>query len=150
MKYTGPVVRQPGMYDLVAASDECCVQVYEPSRTLQSQAEEADINTIVKRFNLTGELPKFGEMPTNAVFSEIHDFHTANTVMAQAKQSFMSLPPNIRETFRNDPGLFLDFCSDPGNLPELREMGLFPPSATQEPTSAPPPPDTPPKPDKPG
>ena len=52
-----PFVRSPYNYDRQAACDECCIEDFGPSMTQQSQAEEADINTIVKRFGLTGKMP---------------------------------------------------------------------------------------------
>jgi hypothetical protein len=40
----------------------------------------------------------------------------------------MALPADIRFRFLNDPGRFVDFCSDPANRDEMSKMGLLRPS----------------------
>lgn len=127
-----PFVRSPYNYDVDQASDESGLSCPEPTRTQQHQAEEADINTIVKRFGITGTLPQGLRVPTYEDFSEVVDFHTAQLAIRSAQESFYRLPAAVRARFQNDAGLFVDFCSDPSNLSELREMGLAAPGAPQE------------------
>lgn len=136
MKYNGPFVRQPGMYDVKAACEECCVDEYGPSLTQQSQTEEADINTIVKRFGLTGQLPENVRLPTYADFEEATDFQTAMNAVRAAEESFMRMPANVRARFQNDPAEFIEFFNDPANLEEARRLGLAVPKPP-EPAPAP-------------
>lgn len=124
MKNNPPFVRSAYNYDTTAAGEECCIKNYGPSRTQQSQAEDADINTIVKRFGLTGQLPENYRQPVYADFEEIHDFKSAQDAIAAAHSSFMQIPPQIRGRFDNDPQKFMEFCEIPENLPELRRLGL--------------------------
>ena len=127
MKINPPFVRSAYNYDTKAACEECCVQDYGPSLTVQSQSEDADINTIVKRFGLTGQLPESYKIPQYADFEDVYDFHTAQNAIAEANSSFMAMPPQLRSYFSNDPQNFLEFCSNPDNLPEMRRLGLAKP-----------------------
>ena len=45
-------------------------------------------------------------------------------MIARAHESFDALPADVRARFGNDPGAFVEFCSDEKNLPAMREMGL--------------------------
>lgn len=123
-KITPPFVRSPYNYDPVEACEECCIQEWEPSKTIQSMAEEADINTIVKRFGLTGQLPEGLQPPVYADFDEVMDYKTAQDAIARANSTFMLMPAGLRARFDNNPQVFLEYCSDPDNMDSLREMGL--------------------------
>ena len=56
-KVVAPFVRSPYNYDMSAVSDETGLCCEDESLAIQSAKEDADINTIVRRFGLTGELP---------------------------------------------------------------------------------------------
>lgn len=147
MKYTGPEIRQPGCYDPIKAADDCCIDDYGPSLTQQSQAKDADINEIVKRFGLTGTLPDDIRIPHYADYDEVIDFHTAMNAVAAAQSQFMRMPAAIRSRFDNDPQKFVEFCEAPGNIEALRQMGLAKaletsPVAPNGPTPTPPAPPT--------
>lgn len=90
----------------------------------QSFKDECDINTIVKRFNVTGLLPQSAKVPRYDLFENVIDFHTAMNAIAEARESFDMLPAEVRAKFQNDPGKFVDFCSKKENLPEMRKLGL--------------------------
>lgn len=117
-------------YDVDAASDESALRCEDPSLTNQSQAVDADINVIVKRFGITGQFPEGARLPSYQDFEGIFDFRTAQEAVITARQRFMALPPEVRSRFGNDPAAFVDFASDPKNLPAMREMGLAPPAKT--------------------
>lgn len=140
MKYQGPEIRQPGLYNTHSACEECCVADFGPSLTQQNQSDDANINTIVKRFGLTGKLPENVPPVFNADFEEAFDFRTAHNAIIEARNSFNTMPPNIRARFANDPGEFVDFCSNPENMEEMVRLGL----AIQRPPEKPP--ETPPAP----
>lgn len=128
-----PFVRSPYNYDTNAASDESALHCTDPTLTKQSFAEECDINTIVERFNITGELPTNIRMPEYRDFAEVTDYHTALNAIAQARESFDAMPANVRARFHNDPEQFVDFCNDPGNRDEAKKMGLLVPEPPQQP-----------------
>ena len=134
-------IRVPNAYDADAASREAALICPEPTRTQQQFKDEVDINTIAKNFGITGRLPENVRMPTFEDFSDVEDYQTALNAGRRASQSFMQMPANVRERFRNDPQLFLEFCSDARNRAEAVSLGLVP----SPPISAtvPPPPEAP-------
>jgi len=113
------------------------IDVYPPSLTQQSQAEEADINTIVRRFGLTGHMPQSVRAPTWGDFDGVWDYRTALEAISEANNAFMEYPAAVRARFENDPAQFVDFCSDPANLGEMASLGLAIPRQTssQAPTA---------------
>lgn len=128
-----PFLRTENNYDRNEASKETALECKDESKTKQSFKEETDINEIVKRFGLTGQLPADGiRAPTYGDFTEVIDFHTAMNAIAQARESFDKLPADVRTRFHNDPGAFVDFCSQPENGPELEKMGLKAPKPAAE------------------
>ncbi|AXH77200.1 MAG: internal scaffolding protein [Microviridae sp.] len=96
------------------------------SLAVQSERDESDINTIVRRFGLTGELPLGVRMPTYADFDGIYDFQSAANAIALARESFDTMPAEVRARFENDPAKFVDFCSNDGNRAEAERLGLVP------------------------
>lgn len=77
MKVESVFLRTGHNYDRDEASLESGVLNDSPSLTKQSFAEECDINTIVERFGLTGELPMDVRAPQYADFEEIFDIRAA-------------------------------------------------------------------------
>lgn len=122
--------RAAGRYDPDPLSLGTGTANSDPSLTDQSQAVEADINTIVQRFKLTGEIPvsQRTPFPMDVDFDEIFDYQEAQHAILRARASFASLPAEVRTTFQNDALAFADFASDPKNLEKLQGWGLAPPS----------------------
>lgn len=119
------VIRQPYMYDTNAASVESGLDAgVLPSRTQQHFAEEVDINTIVRRFGLTGELPTDVPMVLQGDFTNVLDFQSAMDMVVQARESFDAQPASVRNRFDNDPQKFLAFVSDKANIDEAIKLGL--------------------------
>lgn len=115
----------PFNYDAEAASNESGIDCsVEPSRTKQSFAEEADINTIVRRFNLTGQLPQNVQVPQYVDFGEVTDYFSAMLQVRAADEAFMALPAAVRARFHNDAGELVAFVSDPANADEVVKLGL--------------------------
>ncbi|AZL82783.1 internal scaffolding protein [Apis mellifera associated microvirus 5] len=98
----------------------------DPSLAQQHFKDDVDINVLLERFKVTGQLPQGVRLPTYGDFTGVTDFRQANEAIRHANESFMDLPANIRARFQNDPVEFVEFCSDKENLPELRKMGLAP------------------------
>lgn len=97
----------------------------EPTRTKQSFKAECDINTIMRNYRDHGLLPtgsqaaaKFGD------FSSVGDYLDALTLITEAERQFQQLPSDVRATFRNDPGQFLNFIK-PENLDQLHAWGML-------------------------
>ena len=92
--------------------------------TIQSEAANCDINNIVERFEKTGVLPSMTSTPIYGDFTSPFDFQTAQQLLINAEQAFMSLPAKVRLEFENNPAKFLDFVDDPANADKLVSMGL--------------------------
>lgn len=131
MKQKAPFVRNPYNYDMNDAGDESALECLDKSLTKQSFLEESDINTIVRRFALTGELPSNVRAPQYGDFTGVADYHSALNAIRIAEESFYSMPAEVRLRFDNDPGKFVDFCSDDNNRQEAEKLGLVMPRATQ-------------------
>ena len=85
----------------------------QPSQTLQSFKDDADINCIIARFEHTGVLvdptvsvsrtPQFGD------YSDMPTYQEAQNVIVAANNAFNDLSAKIRERFGNDPAAYFDF-----------------------------------------
>lgn len=106
-------------------NDLGAIECLDPSLTVQADAVDADINTIVKRFGLTGELPYGVRVPEYADYSDIpSDYQSALQFISDADASFMEFPATVRSRFDNDTAKFLDFVSNPSNVDEAIALGL--------------------------
>jgi len=118
-------VRNPYNYDMDKVSEETGLLCLDESKTKQAFAEECDINTIVRRFNLTGQLPDNVRAPMYGDFEQVFDFHSAMNAVAAAGEAFDMMPADVRARFANDPAAFVDFCSNPDNRAEAIKLGLI-------------------------
>lgn len=105
---------------------------FGPGLTIQSQKEEADINTIVRKFGVTGTVPGNIRTPLNVDFDGVFDFQSAMNTINEAQRAFSLMPAEVRKRFGNDPGEFVDFASNPENQEEARKLGLAMPVIVEE------------------
>lgn len=119
-----PFVRTPYNYDMNKASRESGLATGE-GKTHQSFKDESDINTIVRRFGVTGQLPQV-TAPRYGDFSEVVDFRTAMDVVVAAEREFMKLPGSLRKRFGNDPQQLLEFVGNDKNRAEAEFLGIIP------------------------
>lgn len=105
----------------------------DPSLAQQHFKDEVDINFLMERFRVTGQMPVGASVPTFGDFTGIADYRSALDAVNRARDSFMAYPAELRARFMNDPQRFIEFVSDPANLEECRKLGLAHPSAKQEP-----------------
>lgn len=120
----GPFLRTAHNYDMNEASDESGLRCEDPSRTDQSFSEEVDINTIVRRFGLTGELPENLTVPQSGDFTGVSDYQSALNVVIAAQDAFMQMPAEVRAEFGNDPGRFVSFVENEKNRERAIELGI--------------------------
>lgn len=99
--------------------------------TRQEFKAECDINTIMGKYMRTGELPHVNLVAPQYFDASGVDFQTHMNAIAEAKSLFAQLPSAIRNRFYNDPGQFVDFCSEPANRTEMAQMGLLSPDVTR-------------------
>lgn len=69
--------------------------------------DEVDINTIVRRFGATGQMPEFLPEGMYGDFTGIEDFESAVSAIERARDGFLKLPPEVRAKFGNDPGTLI-------------------------------------------
>jgi len=100
-----------------------CTQ--EENLTSQEFTEDADINTIVRRFGLTGELPGDWKAPQTGDFTHITDFQTALNMVKATEEKFMEMPARLRERFHNNPQHLLSFLDNDENREEAQRLGLL-------------------------
>lgn len=95
------------------------------SMTQKHQAADTDINVIVKRFGITGMLPQRLNALSLGAFDDVFDYQSAMNALVAADRAFMTIDPDLRARFHNDPQRFHDFVIDPSNEGELRKLGLW-------------------------
>lgn len=113
-------------YDMFEASEASGLRCEDVSLAKQSFAEEVDINTIVRRFGLSGELPVGVRLPQYGDFTAVSDFKSAMDALAMANESFDAMPAHVRARFHNDTHEFVEFVADDRNIAEARKLGLVP------------------------
>lgn len=97
----------------------------DPGRTVQSDAQAADINNIVNRWLQTGEVYAPRQRPEYGDFTNATDYLTAVNKVNDAQQAFAELPSRIRSKFKNDPFELIEFLDDEANHPEAVELGIL-------------------------
>lgn len=107
----------------------------------QSFAAEADINNVMRRYELTGSLVDPQVRATRQLaFVNCLDapqtFQEAQNLLLEASRAFQGLPSRVRARFQGSPALLLEFMADPGNRAEAVQLGLLEPP--EEPASQPP------------
>jgi phage internal scaffolding protein len=112
-------------YDVDVASAESALTCEDPSLAIQSAEEESNINTIVRKFGVTGQLPDQVAMPQSGDFTNIPDFHTAMNLVRKSQEEFLKVPADVRARFGNDPQAFMTFVEDDANREEARRLGLL-------------------------
>lgn len=122
-----PFIRSAHNYDRFVSSMMLATINELPDITVQSHRDEADINVLVKRYGVTGQMPQIQPPPSIDEFNEVFDFQSAMNVVRRSQESFNALPASLRERFNNDPAKFVDFCQNPDNLEELRRLKLASP-----------------------
>ena len=96
------------------------------TRTKSEFADEANINNIVKRCMNGAAMPTGSRTPLFGDFSEVADFTSAQTLIAQANAEFEQLPSDVREKFGNNVSDLMDFLDDENNIDEAIALGLAP------------------------
>lgn len=124
-----PFIRTAFNYDTDFASDASALHCLDPSLTRQSEALDCDINEIVRRFGLTGQLPDNFVPPQYGDFTDIGDYRAALQAVRDAGESFMEMPAELRARFQNDPANLIDFLADEANRSEAEKLGLVNPSS---------------------
>lgn len=97
----------------------------EEDMTVQGDRDEADINVMLKRFNVTGQIRTVNAKPLMGDFSEALDFQGALNRVREAEREFLNLPSELRAQLQNDPARFQGWLSNPENRAEAERLGLI-------------------------
>lgn len=99
----------------------------EEGMTQQHFKDECDINYLLRHYNdIPCPPPVYGDC------SKYTDLQSAIDLINVAKEDFQNVPSEIRARFSNNPVEFFNFCNNPDNLEELRNLGL-----AEKPTTVP-------------
>jgi phage internal scaffolding protein len=120
-----PFVRNPYNYDMALASQETGLECQDPSLAQQHMKDECDINVIVERFGVTGQLPQSPVSPSYGDFSGVTDYHSALNQINATMDDFMALPAQLRVRFDHDPVKLLEFLENDQNRDEAIHLGLI-------------------------
>lgn len=115
--------------DMMMVDPDTGELVYDVGKTRQEQAVDADINVIVKRYGLTGQLPLVRpKIPLEADFRDAGDFDLGSALrfVREANDAFMAYPADVRAKFDNDPAKFVAFVENPSNKDECVRLGILP------------------------
>ncbi len=110
------------------------------SMTKQSMKDETDINFILRKYAKTGLITHTAKHKGDYGEFDTFDFQEAMNFIIDAQETFDSLPSKIRKQFDNSPHAFVEFATNPDNLPEMQRMGLAPapePAPNPEPAPTP-------------
>jgi len=118
-------VRNPYNYDMALVSQETGLECKDPSLAQQHMKDECDINVLVERFGVTGQLPQTPLEPSYGDFSGVCDYHTALNAIKAADTAFMGLPAQLRAKFDHDPNALLQFLQNEQNRDEAIMLGLI-------------------------
>lgn len=102
------------------------------SMTKQDFAEECDINVLMSRYLKSGSIPQYVDrQPFYVDALDMPTFMEAQNILISARESFMSLPADVRREFDNDPALFVEFANDEKNVAKLKEWNMLSPEAVK-------------------
>jgi len=118
-------VRNPYNYDMALVSQETGLECKDPSLAQQHMKDECDINVIVERFGVTGQIPVAPLEPSYGDFSGVGDYHSALNAIKAADEAFMALPAKIRAKFDHDPNALLNYLQNEENREEAIQIGLI-------------------------
>ena len=120
-----PFIRNPYNYDKEEVSNETGLLCQDVSLAQQHMKDECDINVIIERFGVTGELPNSPVSPRYGDFSEVTDYHSALNQINATMDDFMAMPAKLRVRFDHDPVKLLEFLNNEANRSEAISLGLI-------------------------
>lgn len=95
-------------------------------KTKQEFKDQCQIQSILNKYQKTGMVTHLAKHHAQyGDFSNISDFQSAMSAVANAVDTFESLPSSIRKRFNNDPRSLLGFIEDSSNYEEAVKLGLI-------------------------
>lgn len=118
--------KQPGKYDGDLDSLASGRRSDKPTLTQQHMGPETDINYLVRKYGLTGEIPMRRELGEYGEFDADMDFQTLLRNVKAGEAMFNHVPADVRGRFENNAGAFLEWIHEESNYDEAVELGLVP------------------------
>lgn len=123
-----PMWKTPFNHDTDLESLASGTACRDPSKTQQQFAKDADINEILRKFMLGGDLPVHGS-PVYQDAEEEFDLQNQIVTRHQVEEAWNALPAAVRNILRTPETFvrYIDECSRTGHYDELIELGLVDP-----------------------
>lgn len=118
------MIRSAYTFDSNVVSEATGLDCGDDFATQQNFKEECDINILLAKFAVTGQLPDNVRVPQYGEFEETFDFQSAMNVLRSAEEAFAAMPAAVRDRFANDPGRLVEFANNPDNYDEAVGLGL--------------------------
>lgn len=109
------------------AKERSSFETTGPSLTQQHFKEELDIKNTIRRYDRTGLIANVNKAVAHYgdFTASVNEYQDALNLVIEAQQNFAALPAEIRETFGNNPGQFLEEVQNPANKDRMIELGLI-------------------------
>lgn len=92
----------------------------------QQFKDKCNINEIMRKYHKTGMIDHLRRSPGQyADLTQIKDYDAALNTVINARQSFMTLPSEVRSRFQNEPQALINFLQDEKNYEEGVKLGLL-------------------------
>lgn len=115
---------KPNYRGRLRSADWCVCE--DPSLTVQSDHDRADIKKIIKRYHQTGIIDNLNEAEAQFLdCTKFSDYAEIQRELTRAKQQFMEQPPHVRRAFNNDVAEWLDAAHDQEKREALVEAGTI-------------------------
>lgn len=102
------------------------IVIKSPTMTKQAFREECDINRIMARYELTGQIEHVNrKQPIYGDFSQFADYQTMLGKVNQASEAFEALPSELRKELKYDPQNLFSWIQDPANKDKAIKYGLM-------------------------
>lgn len=94
-------------------------------KTEQAHKASCDINSILKQYDRTGLITHVNRIQAEyGDYTAINEYQQSLNLVIKAQADFDALPSAIRKRFGFDPGLFVEFVTNPSNQDEMIRLGL--------------------------
>lgn len=107
-----------GLLSAVYCSDE-------EDMAVQGDKDEADINLMLRRFGVTGQIRTVNRQALFGDFSDVTDFQTALNRVKAAEAEWLNLPSELRKELDQDPARLTAWLADPANQTQAERLGLL-------------------------
>lgn len=106
----------------------------EEGMTRQSDKDAADINLVIKKYNLQPEamVPGWSGRGEYRDVSAFPSYVEALKMINSARETFMKLPPEVRAYWGNDPAVMLDRWQSGQDMDVFLEIGWLEQSPSEE------------------